>query len=491
MIRFTESRIPMGRDKRLYIEELTLNPGELWVVAGPGGSGKSSLARAIAGAPDRAGYRVPIPGLSRSYPHSEEQPMAWISFDRERDIRETLRHNDDSEVLGRPDEGTTLDTFIGGSSGRAFLNPDLLTKLDGRGIKNLSTGEFRQVFIAREAGKSPSLAVLDEPFEGLDPAARKRLTVQLEKWSESDVLIVITVNRLEDIPHTADGIVLLNGRGITASGKPEVILGGLTAAEKTQLPVPAIPAAPAVSEHPDFLGESLIEMNRLSLSFNGRKILENINWNVKSGESWILTGPNGSGKTTLLNLISGDEPRGYGQDLKLFGRKRGSGEKISDIKEQIGQVSAFLQESISRHATAVEVIGSGLRGSLVLTTDLDGFEAALVEQWLDVLGLKGDRDTAFFRLPYGERRLAMIGRAMIKHPRLLLLDEPMHGLDETSRDRVRSLIEILIRDTHTSVLFVSHRKEDAPEVIPNHIRLIPSKDGGPSRADISRSSTSL
>jgi len=490
----------MGRDKRLKIKELNLNPGELWVIAGPGGSGKSSLARAIAGAPDRAGYRTPVPGLIRSFPHTEEQPSAWISFDREQDIRETLRHNDDSEVLGRPDEGTTLDAFIGGSPGRTFLNPDLLAKLDGRGIKNLSTGEFRQVFIAREAGKTPSLAVLDEPFEGLDPAARERLAVQLEKWSESGVLIVITVNRLEDIPSAADGIVLLDGSGIIASGKPGEILGSRNtigmfssqaSSESAQRRIPIGPAVSAASEHTVVHGSSLIEMNRLSLSFNGRKVLENINWNVRAGESWLLTGPNGSGKTTLLNLISGDEPRGYGQNLKLFGRKRGSGERISDIKQGIGQVSAFLQESISRHATAVEVIGSGLRDSLVLTTDLDGFETALVKQWLRILGLNEDRDTAFFRLPYGERRLAMIGRAMIKHPPLLLLDEPMHGLDDTSRDRVKNLIEVLIRETHSSVLFVSHRTEDAPGVISNHIRLIPSKGSGPSRAEISRGPTSL
>jgi len=486
----------MGRDKRLTIRELTLDFGELWVIAGPGGSGKSSLARAIAGAPDRAGYRTPIPGLNRSYPHTEEQQTAWISFDSEREIRDALRHNDDSEILGRPDEGTTLDAFIGGSTGGRFLSPELIVKLDGRGIKNLSTGEFRQVFIAREAGKAPSLAVLDEPFEGLDPAARKRLRTQLVKWSESDILIVITVNRLEDIPSTADGLVLLNGKGIAASGSPGEILADPAAAKLFGSPSSPgntrhhVPAAPVAQKIPGSHGNYLIEMNRLSLSFNGRKILENICWKVRAGESWLLTGPNGSGKTTLLNLISGDEPRGYGQNLKIFGRKRGSGESISDIKQRIGQVSAFLQESISRHATAIEVIGSGLRDSLVLTTDLDGFETALVEQWLEVLDLQKSRHSAFFKLPYGERRLAMIGRAMIKHPPLLLLDEPMHGLDKASRDRVKNLIEILIRETQTSVLFVSHRKEDAPEVISNHIRLNPSNGSDPFQVIISRGSTS-
>ncbi len=480
----------MGRDKRLEVDELTLDSGEFWVIAGPGGSGKSSMARAISGAPDKSGYHTPISGLLRTDPHDNKEGGAWISFDMEREIRDSLRHNDDSEVLGRPDEGTTLESFLGGSAGKLFLHPELLEKLEGRGIKHLSTGEFRQVFIAREAGKKPALAVLDEPFEGLDIKARERLTEQLAEWSESETLIVLTVNRMEDIPPYASGLVLLCDDRIAAQGIPSEILEsplikeifGNTSNFREKRIIPPPPEAVV------FEGKSLIEMKRVSLSFNGRRVLENVNWVVKPGESWLLTGPNGSGKTTLLNLISGEEPRGYGQDLKLFGRKRGSGESTSEIKKYIGQVSASLQDSVSRHATPGEVIGSGLRDSLLLTIPLDGFETGLVEQWLELLGLKKNRQTAFYRLPYGERRLAMIGRAMIKHPPLLLLDEPMHGLDKSSRDRMRYLIDTLIRETQTTVLFVSHRSEDAPDSITRTIRLTPSDGSGPSGAEITQDS---
>ncbi len=480
----------MGRDKRLNVEELTLESGKLWVIAGPGGSGKSSLARAIAGAPDKSGYLSPVSGLTRTAPHNKKNGGAWISFDREREIRDSLRHNDDSEVLGRPDEGTELESFLGGSAGKLYLHPKLLEKLEGRGIKNLSTGEFRQVFIASEAGKKPALAVLDEPFEGLDVDARERLTEQLAEWSESETLIVLTVNRMEDIPPYTSGLVLLGEQKIAAQGIPSDILGspltkeifGNTTKFQEKRIIPPPPEAVV------FEGKSLIEMKKVSLSFNGRRVLENVNWLVKPGNSWLLTGPNGSGKTTLLNLICGDEPRGYGQDLKLFGRKRGSGESTSEIKKYIGQVSASLQESVSRHMHPGEIIGSGLRNSLLLTTPLDGFETGLVEQWLELLGLKKNRQTAFYRLPYGERRLAMIGRAMIKHPPLLLLDEPMHGLDKPSRDRIRNLIDTLIKETQTTVLFVSHRFEDAPASITRQIRLRPSAGNGPSRAEITQDS---
>jgi len=472
----------MGRDRRLEITDLTLDSGELWVIAGPVGSGKTSLARAIAGLHTR------IPGLDHSFPHDNREKSAWISFDREREIKDSIRHNDDSEVLGRPDEGTELETFLGGSSGKAFLSTELLIKLGGRGIKNLSTGEFRQVFIAREAGRTPALAVLDEPFEGLDNRARPRLLRQLKEWSDSETLIVLTVNRLEDIPDFATGLILLDGKKIAARGAVSEILGNPGSLELLNGGFPgravrSIPPAPGAIQ---FAGTTLVEMRGVSISFNGRKVLENISWKVNPGESWLITGPNGSGKTTLLNLISGDEPRGYGQELYLFGKKKGSGESTSDIRREIGQVSAALQNTVSRHSTAVEVIGSGLRDSMVLTSEPDGFETALVEQWLEVLGLQDHRNMAFYRLPYGERRLAMIGRAMIKHPPLLLLDEPMHGLDAVSRQHVGKLIENLIRETRTSVLFVSHRSEDAPDFISHHIRLIPGENGGPSRGEITR-----
>jgi molybdate transport system ATP-binding protein len=484
VIRFINARLPMGRDRRLLIPDWTLSSGELWVIAGAGGTGKTTLARIIAGAADSSGYSPHYSGVFRE----PKQTGAWISFDREREIRNILRRDDDSEFLGRPDEGTTVEYFLDVPDGYRFINPELLEKIRDRGIRNLSTGEFRQVLIAREAGMKPALAVLDEPFEGLDITARPRLMEQLSEWSGTDTLIVLTVNRLEDIPPFATGLALLDDDRLAAAGRPSEILksalalsmfnAGQNALQGHRIPPPPVPI--------EILGKNLIEMKDVSLAYSGRTVLETVNWSVDAGESWLLTGPNGSGKTTLMNLISGDEPRGYGQNLRLFGKQKGSGEATSEIKSRIGQVSSILQEAAPRHADLVEIVGSGLRESMVLTSPLDGFETGLVNHWLDLLGLSEKKGMPFFRLSYGDRRMAMIGRAMIKHPPLLLLDEPMHGLDTEARIRISNLVEFLIEHTQTTVLFVSHRPDDAPQSITNHIRLVPEPGGGPSKAVIGR-----
>ncbi len=470
----------MGRDQRLLVPNWRIKSGECWIISGPGGSGKSSLARAVAGVPDSHGYNIPVSGMERRTPLDDGG--AWISFDRENEIRSEMRHNDDSEWTGRPDEGSSLESFLGGSTGLRLLDAGLLQKLEGRGIRNLSTGEFRQVLIAREAGHHPDLIVLDEPWEGLDVAARPRLSALLADFRDSGALVVITVNREDDIPDFATGLIrIVDGKAIVTDFASRL---QKTSAKKESETVsePYIPPPPELSSK---VAKVLIRMVDVNLSYQGRQILKNINWTVKQGESWLLTGPNGSGKTSLLNLINGDEPRAFGQNISIFGVKKGSGESTTWILEHIGRVSAALQEKISRHSVTTEVIGSGLRNSLILVDPLDGYEKDLVENWIKVLGLHGCEETPFFRLPYGQRRLAMIGRAMINHPPLLLLDEPMHGLDRESRARIADLVDTLIQETSTSVLFVSHRPEDAPASVLNHIRLIPGEKSGPSMVSIS------
>ncbi len=499
-IRFENVRIPLGRDRRLIIQNWTLKSGEFWVIVGESGSGKSVLARTLAGVDAKGSNIRCVKGMERE--SRENERTAWIAFEREQLIREELRRNDDSEVMGMPDEGMLVKDFLETDRARDIAELGALRKLSDRGIRNLSTGEFRQALIAREVGREPSVAVLDEPFEGLDVTARPRLKAMLAEWYRSGILLVLTVSREEDIPEEATHLALLAENRLAVADRlekalinPDVrrVLGAagdknLSEAQESnsrmnddvaEVRFQKIPGPPHAGAT---IGDTLIQMNNLSLAFNGRPVLKDINWTVHRGESWLVTGPNGSGKTTLMNLISGDEPRGYGQDLSLFGRKRGSGETLADIRRNLSMASAAWQELAPAHSTALEIVESGLHDSLVSVERLNSFEAELSGKWLKLLQMEKRSNEMFFRLSYGERRLAMIARAMIKHPALLILDEPMHGLDGVSRRRVSGLVETLIEDTGTSVLFVSHRPNDAPFTIRNHLELRPSANGGPSVA---------
>lgn len=481
MIEFRSARIPRGSGRRLMIERWALGRGEFWVVAGRGGA-KSTLGRVIAGvgaAPWNGDFLEPapvIPGVRRIPP---DLRGSWISPDAEAAIRAKLRRDDDSEWSGCPDEGTSIEGFLGDSAVRDFLRPGLMKGLGGRGIRRLSTGEFRQVLIAREAGRGLPLAVLDGPFEGLDEDARLRVMGVLARWRLFWRTAVLMVNRLEDVPGWADGMVILEDDALVMQGPVKRVLAS-PAARRVFAEGPVLERG-RVRNDKAAPSEVIIEFKGVNIAYNGRRVLDGVEWRIRAGESWLLTGANSSGKTTLLNLMCGNEPRAYGKPIWIFGLRRGSGESVAEIQGEMGHVSSMMQEGVPGYASVLEVLGSGLRDSMVVNPPLDGYECSRAREWAERLGL-GDVSEGFHRLSYGERRLVMMGRAMIKEPRLLLLDEPMQGLEGASRRRAGALVDSVVREGRTSVVFVSHRPGDAPGSIVRHLRLEAAFPGGPSRA---------
>src|SRR6185436_15351081 len=101
-------------------------------------------------------------------------------------------------------------------------------------------------------------------------------------------------------------------------------------------PYPSPPAKPGGEGREN---GAIVELNGVSVHYGVRIILDNITWTVHRGERWAVLGPNGSGKSTLLSLLCGDHPQAYSNDVRLFGRRRGSGESIWDVKHRIGLLS--------------------------------------------------------------------------------------------------------------------------------------------------------
>ncbi|XNM48577.1 molybdate ABC transporter ATP-binding protein ModF [Escherichia coli] len=239
-----------------------------------------------------------------------------------------------------------------------------------------------------------------------------------------------------------------------------------------QLPEPDEPSA----RHALPTNEPRIVLNNGVVSYNDRPILNNLSWQVNPASTGKLSAK-WRGKIDVISLITGDCPQGYSNDLTLFGRRRGSGETIWDIKKHIGYVSSSLHLDYRVSTTVRNVILSGYFDSIGIYQAVSHCQQKLVQQWLDILGIdKRTADAPFHSLSWGQQRLALIVRALVKHPTLLILDEPLQGLDPLNRQLIRRFVDVLISEGETQLLFVSHHAEDAPACITHRLEFVP--DGG-------------
>ncbi|MGC6430592.1 MAG: ABC transporter ATP-binding protein [Jejuia sp.] len=239
--------------------------------------------------------------------------------------------------------------------------------------------------------------------------------------------------------------------------------------------------------HKNKFGEHnpLIRLNRINLSYLERPILRDISWEIKPNEFWQLIGPNGSGKSTILSLISGDNPKGFTQDMLLFGMKKGSGETVWDIKKHIGFYSSEMLRGFKRRDTIESMIISGFVDSIGLYVYPTDVQLKIASAWLRLLKMEQIKDKSFHFLSNGHKRLVLIARAMVKHPPLLILDEPTNGLDDHDAQIFSELVNKIAKESNTSIIYVSHRKEEY--IKPDFIyELVPSEDGSTGmRRDVS------
>ena len=215
----------------------------------------------------------------------------------------------------------------------------------------------------------------------------------------------------------------------------------------------------------------LVQLNEVSIRYGDVIIFENLSWTIERNQHWQLTGPNGSGKTALLSLITGDHPQCYVNDILVFGFQRGNGESIWQIKQYIGYVSTALQWEYRVGTSLRNVIISGFYDSIGLYSKYTDRQREIANDWLAVLGMSERADEPFNKLSYGDQRLLLIARSMVKHPPLLILDEPCLGLDDMNRQLVLALIEKICAGSQTSVVYVNHHPEDKVAGIQRYLAL--------------------
>ena len=441
----------------------TIHRGEQWALTGPSGSGKSLLAHVLLGRQFASGQ---ISGLHGQRLAIVEQQHRFRNRTGTTDLYYQQRFNasDADQTITVAQELTEARW-----AGRPFPEALHIGPLLPKPLIQLSNGENKRVQLAIALIDEPALLILDQPFLGLDAGGRATLHAIIDGLAARGTQLLL-ITSPHEIPAAITHVAQLD------KGK-WVFLG-----EKQNFH-PADAGAITVQLDPDILGQLrrlhdegpafsfAVRMVNATVRYGGNTILRNIDWEVRRGERWNVAGPNGAGKSTLLSLITADNPQAYANEIWLFDRRRGTGETIWDIKKKIGFVSPELHLYFDTAATGFEVVASGLFDTIGLYRTLTDDQEALVGRWLRLLSVYDLRGRRLAQLSTGQQRRILLARALIKNPPMLILDEPCQGLDEEQTARFRALIDAVCLSFYTTLLYVSHYRQELPSCIDKFLRL--------------------
>jgi molybdate transport system ATP-binding protein len=302
--------------------------------------------------------------------------------------------------------------------------------------------------------------VLDEPFDGLDLASRDELAQAVLSAAHSFPVLVVGSFRAALCPFplaAVSGVSVIERGALRFSGSAQAWQLQAASAPRRHGTPPVDSGSFYPAPDPNV---PLVQLRRGSVRYGDFVVFEGLDFTVRPGEHTLIEGPNGSGKSTLLEMICGDHPQGYSNDLTLFGRRRGSGETVWDIKKNVGLVSPKLHRDYRVGGSVEDAIVSGLFDSIGVYREREPSQRARALSWLNWLELNIAPSHAFRELSFGQQRLTLLARAAIKVPPLVVLDEPTAGLDVDNQARVLELIESLCSQHKSTVLFVSHRADE-------------------------------
>ena len=341
-----------------------------------------------------------------------------------------------------------------------FHLDDLLDKY----IILLSSGELRKFKLAANLFTRPKVLIIENPFIGLDAETRDQVKELLRMLTEEQGMqIILVLSKMDEIPDFITRIIKLDNLHFV----PEIKV-------KTDFLIEHCPHAIQVQHEATFppIPQLVIMFKHVTIQYGERTILKDLNWVVLKGEHWALSGQNGSGKSTLLSLVCADNPQSYACDISLFGHQRGSGESIWDIKKHIGYVSPEMHRSYKQNIPALQIVASGLKDTIGLYFTPTEQEKNQCLEWMNVFGIKHLADRKFLEMSSGEQRLVLLARAFVKSPDLLILDEPLHGLDLCNRNMVKAIVDrYMYDDPDRTLIYVTHYENELPNCIDNSLYL--------------------
>ncbi|WP_316773120.1 ATP-binding cassette domain-containing protein [Pedobacter frigiditerrae] len=458
------------QDKSVFTDLCwTINIGENWLLSGESGDGKTSLVKAIANLiPHYATVAINF--------NPESQLAAVVYYVANWYQFKDLEGQSNFYYQQRYNKQAASTTNSVGSELRHFgqqhqlnsaaLNPIMAAlgfeNLLAATLIELSSGEHKKLQLIKAIWLKPQLLILDLPYNGLDVASRANLNALLDDLVEDGTQLILISNESE-MPASINRFAKIEGEKLVETAEMQYLAN--TSDE-------VLKSLPSFFKEKQWSASTshLIKMIDVNVSYGDKKVLKNINWEVKAGEKWALQGPNGSGKSTLLSLICADHPQAFANNLYLFGNLRGSGESIWEIKERIGLISPELHWYFDPKATVWETIVSGFYDSSGLFCDPGYTKKLQADELIHFFGLDDYKNTLVSKLPLGKQRLALLGRTIIKNPELLILDEPCQGLDQQQTFHFNKLIDELCKNG-TTLIYVGHFESQLPACIEKRIVL--------------------
>ena len=437
-------------------------PGEFWLIRGKSGSGKSALAKAVAGIEKTTGtvlihydYRSPLPPRAVYVSN-------WYQFtnlEGDRNFYYQQRYNKQQ----RNDTLTVYAELATYAATENLLFEDVEQYLDLFEFSDLkitqlielSSGEHKKLQLIKALWLKPQLLIVDEPYTGLDKTSRQKLNGFFDDLATVGVHLLLITNET-DLPRCINRFAEIEKGKIKQVSAATTLSGDSGRTPKT-LPL-------FLREVPALSADIMVHMENIHVRYGEKEVLKGINWTIQAGEKWLLQGHNGSGKSTLLSLITGDHPQAYANQIRLFGRQRGSGESIWEIKERIGIISPELHWYFDKTASVWQAVASGFYDSIGLFRHVSHEKQQKINQLLAFFELAGDKDRLITTLPLGKQRLVLLARTIIKNPPLLILDEPCQGLDHTQAALFNTVVDELCGFGKT-LIYVGHYETQLPSCL--------------------------
>jgi len=455
-------------------------PGQRWVLAGGNGAGKTQLLKIISGAVWPT-PRETTRGLSAAASRTRRYRWRGETFSAPFEVKEEIGYlgPERQDKYERYGWNHTVQQVVGTGLYRTDIPLNPLTERDRGGIAallkrlaithlaerpflSLSYGERRLTLLARTLASRPKLLLMDELLSGLDDTNHSRALRWLKETKGSQMPWVLATHRVQDVPDSAThALVLEQGRVVYRGVLRRAPLRKWLNKEGSVIPVPVRTRRHSGSE-------PIVRLERACVYLDEQRVLENLSFAVCPGDCWVIHGHNGSGKTTLLRTLYGDHGVASGGRIQRAGIAPGV--PLQEFKEKVGIVAPHLQADHPQELTVAEVVQSGRHASIGLNDAPSAADRVAARRSMEFFGLSDLGSRTLREISYGQLRRVLFARARACRPRLLLLDEPLSGVDSPTRMSLMAHLAEMV-DSGTAVVMATHHRDEWPACITHELEL--------------------